>query len=811
MLAGMSKVTPMLQQWLDCKQEAEGMILLFRLGDFYEAFEEDARTLASLLGLTLTHRGDIPMAGIPCHTVEGYIDRLIEQGKRVAIAEQIGETDKGLMQRAITRVITPSSWMSKRNEAWSSLLVSMTQIGTLYGYAILDLATSEFRATEFLSKEELWNELARVHPQEGIVPESFARRHPDLCTENTSMRTFSTTYAPTDTYAFLTSHFSTTHLDQFGFRGMTAAVHAAGLLLYYVHHVMRQPITSIQNLSPYVLEGTLGIDRATLRHLELTETQSDRGSTLFSVLNETCTIMGTRKLRQWIHRPLAQTLPIRERLDAVEGLFQADRMRLQLRERLKEIQDIERLMSRVSSQQASPRDVLALACSLQGVQPIRSALQELTPSLFVRLRDSLPDLDGLASHVREALVEEPPIRIGEGPLFRAGYHPHLDTLYQKVYDQKGWLLEYQARLKAETGIKNLRVTYNKVFGYAIEISKGQAHLAPPSLQRRQTLTQAERFISAELKQYEEEGLRAEGEVLALEKELCAALQEMILSHRALILQAAQVLADLDVLQSLAEIARRHGYVKPTIDESFRIEILEGRHPIVERHLPEGQFIPNDFFLGQSHGQIILLTGPNMAGKSTYMRQVALLIVMAQMGSFVPASCARIGWVDRLFTRIGAGDDVARGLSTFMVEMSETASILRHMTSRSLIVLDEMGRGTSTYDGLAIAWAVMEHLLDTEGPKPKTLFATHYAELTDLAQTEADIRNYHAAVEEQGGNITFLHRIRSGASARSYGIHVAQLAGLPPRVIHRANEILKRLEPKKTKLGERRAAEQLLLF
>jgi len=804
--------TPMMQQWHQCKQQAEGQLLLFRMGDFYEAFYDDAVMLSQILEVTLTKRGEVPMSGIPWHSAEGYLQRLIEQGLRVAIAEQIEDPKqtKGLVKREIVRVVTPGTWMGSQEQKQGQYITALCQVGSCFGLACLDMTTAIFHAMELDHESDLVNELYRLGPKEVIATQNALARHASLLPEGVSC-------LPLPPYIFehefasktLTDHFKVPHLDGFGLKGMVAAVNAAGALLHYVQHTLHLGTDHIISLSPYSLTDVMGLDRTTLRNLELVESPTKGNATLLSTLDQTMTAMGGRLLREWVQRPSLNLDEILHRQQGIELLIYSDTTRAKLRSDLRPIQDLERLITKVMSQLATPRDLKALSASLLGVPQLAAALQDFSAPILQQQCHLLGDHQALVQMLEHALVEEPPARLGEGRIFRAGYHPQLDELAQLTTDSKSWLATYQAKIKEATGIRNLKITFNKVFGYTIEVSKGQAHLAPADFERRQTLANAERFVTPELKYYEHRVLTAEEEILQLEKQLWHQLCVQVCQHHTTILQTARALACIDTLQALAEVARKYDYVRPSLDRTGRLHIEGGRHPVIEQVLDHQCFIPNDTTLGEQHS-MLLITGPNMAGKSTYMRQTALIVVMAQMGSFVPAKRAHIGLVDRIFTRIGASDDLARGQSTFMVEMSETAHILRHASSRSLVLLDEIGRGTSTYDGVAIAWAVAEYLLMTEHQRAKTLFATHYWELTELAKQFPQVSNAHAAVDETGGKISFQHRILPGIAERSYGIHVAQLAGIPLSVIKRAQEILKRLEPKKAK-PHAPSAEQLLLF
>ncbi len=789
----------MMQQWQACKESAKDAVLLFRMGDFYEAFHEDAEIMARALDITLTKRGGISMAGVPWHTCETYIDRLVAKGFRVAVAEQMEDPKqaKGIVKREVVRFITPGTVINLPDTA-NNFIASIAQVGSIFGLAFLDLTTATFQVIEFEDTRELLSELYRLRPSEVLSLEAFQKKHDALLDElDGAVLSIGANwqFEHKAAYAYLTNHFQVHHLDGFGLKGMVAAINAAGGLLAYIHDDLNLPITHIRDIKPFSTDELLSLDRVSQRNLELTE--SLHGSprhTLMGVLDQTYTPMGKRLLRQWIKRPLLEVKEINARLDAVEAYYYAPEELAELRQQLRGVRDLERLMMRIVAGYATPRDLQALGVSLEQCDPIRKLPSEIFE---------------LAHTLQEALNEEPPVRISEGKIFRDGYHAELDELRGLTKGGKEWLARYQTKIKEETGIKNLKVSFNKVFGYYIEVSKGQADLMPDTFQRRQTLVNSERFISPILKEYETKVLSAEERIHTLEQTLFQALREKAAAFEKSVFEIASEIARLDVLASLAVVAKRQDYCRPLIDTSDALHFEEGRHPVVESANKE-MFIPNETTLDHKE-RLMLITGPNMAGKSTYIRQVALIVIMAQMGSFVPCTKAHIGVIDKIFTRIGASDDLSRGQSTFMVEMSETANILNNVSSRSLVILDEIGRGTSTYDGVAIAWAVAEHLLTTHA---KTLFATHYWELTDLERAFEGAVNYHATVQEERDEIVFMHKIARGGTDRSYGIHVARLAGLPLSVIGRANEILKKLETRKEnlkRLKKESHEKQLTLF
>lgn len=798
----------MMEQWHTCKKAAKDAVLLFRMGDFYEAFYEDAEVLAEALDLTLTKRQETPMAGIPWHASEAYVDRLVAKGFRVAIAEQTEDPKlaKGLVKREIVRFITPGTVINLQDTA-NNFIAAIDQVGSVFGLAFLDLTTSTFQVVEFENTKDLLSELYRLQPSEILTAEKFQKKHEALLKELDHVavsKAASWLFEHKTAYAYLANHFRVHLLDGFGLKGMVAAINAAGGLLAYIHEELSLPIQHIRSITPFSPCESLSLDRISQKNLELTESLHDGGkkSSLMGALDQTYTPMGKRLLRQWIKRPLVDITKIHERLDAVETFYHDPQTLAAVRQGLKPIRDLERLMMRVVSGYATPRDLLALGSSLEQIGPIKEALGKMAPEKLVELKE-------LSQELKDALIEEPPVRITEGKIFRDGYHAELDELRNLTKNGKEWLARYQTKLKEETGIKTLKVSFNKIFGYYIEVSKGQAHLMPETFQRRQTLVNSERFISPLLKEYETKVFSAEERIHSLEQVLFQQLREKAASVEKPVFESAQAIAQIDVLASLALVAKQEGYCRPEVDQSNTLHLVEGRHPVVEAARKE-RFIPNDTFLDHKE-RLMLITGPNMAGKSTYIRQVALIVIMAQMGSFVPCTKAHIGIIDKIFTRIGANDDLSRGQSTFMVEMSETANILHNISSRSLVILDEIGRGTSTYDGVAIAWSVAEHLLKVQA---KTLFATHYWELTDLEAIFDAAVNYHASVQEDSDQIIFMHKIKRGGTDRSYGIHVARLAGLPLSVIGRAQEILKKLESRK-ETGKRIKKEiqekQLTLF
>jgi len=797
----------MMQQWHACKKVATDAVLFFRMGDFYEAFYDDAVLLARELELTLTKRQDIPMSGVPIHTCEGYIDRLVAKGYRVAVAEQMEDPrkTKGIVKREVVRVVTPGTVISSGllSDKNNNYIASTTRVGAIYGLAFLDLTTSEFRVIEFEQEQDLLNELFRIHPAECIAPQRFRDKHKPLFQDLHKSYEYLLTeiedwrYDHQIAHDTLINHFKVHGLDGFGLRGMVAAINAAGALLNYIHDHLSLPIDHIREIQPYTTAHYMAIDRSTQRHLELTESIQDgsRKNTLLAILDHTRTPMGGRLLRQWVKQPLLDIAAIQQRQEAVQAFLNHPQQLAQVTTLLDQVRDLERLIMRISSGYASPRDLNALKTSLQPLPALKLALQPLTLTspLLLQEEKSLEPQPELIHLIERAIVDEPPVRISDGKIFRDGFHRELDELREISRDSKSWIARYQTQLKDSTGIKTLKVGYTKMFGYYIEVSKGQSERMPNSFERRQTLVNAERYITPELKDYESKVLTAEERIGGLETELFNALRLEVSKYAESIQRTARALSKIDCLASLAEIARQQDYCRPIIDESGVLEIIAGRHPVIEAANFGEKFVPNDTLLDDDASRLLLITGPNMAGKSTYIRQVALIAILAQIGSFVPAKSCQMGLIDKVFSRIGASDDLARGQSTFMVEMTETANILNNATSRSLVILDEIGRGTSTYDGISIAWAVAEYLLTTDGRLAKTLFATHYWELTKLEEKVPGAVNYHVAVHESEDNIVFLRKIMRGGTEKSFGIHVARLAGLPATTLARAKEILVHLE------------------
>lgn len=772
----------MMLQWQECKKRAKDALLLFRLGDFYEAFENDAAVISKELDLVLTKRQETPMAGIPAHTCEGYIDKLVAKGFRVAIAEQMEDPaqTKGLVKREIVRIVTPGTLINSHllSDKSHNFLASVAELNAIHGLALLDLSTADFRVMEFENEQELHQELSKLKPKEILVSEKSRKNFSeDAVLQVREVWYFDHRIACEK----LLKHFQVHTLDGFGLKGMTAAINAAGALFAYVKDDLNLTLDHIKAIRLEHSASYMGIDATAQRHLELSEPLHEKGQTLLTFIDQTATPMGGRLMKEWLLHPLLSPAEIHKRQDRVEEFFSRPELSSQLKERLKEVRDLERLIMRIETGYASPRDLVGLRFSLEPI-----------PAIAKFTGKNLPDLSFITTKIRSALTETPPLRLSEGGIFKTGYHAELDELRALKSDSQSWMIKYQTELREKTFIKTLKVGYTHAFGYYIEVSRGQSDKMPDTFQRRQTLVNSERFISPELKEYEHKILTAESRIAALETELFSSLRREISAHAADIRQAAREIGEIDCFVSLASIARKYQYTRPIVDATDKLVIEEGRHPVIEASLLGETFIPNDVLLDDYKNRLLLITGPNMAGKSTYIRQVALMTILAQMGSFVPAKQAHIGIVDKLFSRIGASDDLSRGQSTFMVEMSETANILNNATSRSLVILDEIGRGTSTYDGIAIAWAVAEYLLTAKGKRAKTLFATHYWELTRLEQEIPGAINFNVAVHESEKGIVFLRKIIRGGTDKSYGIHVAKLAGLPHPVIKRAQEMLLKL-------------------
>ncbi len=799
-------LTPMMRQYREAKAAIPpDAVLLFRLGDFYEEFFEDAERVSSVLELTLTKRQGVPMCGFPYHALENYLPRLVAAGVKVAIAEQMEDPKlaQGIVKRQVTRIITPGTIIDNAllNPTCNNYLTALVSGRDRSALASLDISTGEFRVTETDSPEKLRTELDRLNTRECVISHKLAAefrandswpetRNKILWTELDSEE-----FETERSESFLKEHFQVATLDGFGCRDLPLAVAAAGAVLRYATENLRQDATHINRLELYSLDHSLELDSISQRNLELVETMfgSGKNGSLLGVLDHTVTPMGGRRLRGWVLRPLCDHDAIVARLDAVEQ-FTLDPLTLaELRETIGVVRDLERIVGRLNVGSAGPRDLQTLSASLSVLPGVKTLLGVFAAPLLEQLNSRIELFPELTARIDDAIADETPALLADGGVIRPGYSPQLDELRAAATDGKSWLSQIQQREQERTGIKSLKVKFNSVFGYYIEVSKANLAAVPEDYIRKQTLVNAERFITPELKELESKILGSEEKARALEYQLFQELREYVLGFTAKIQNAADVLAEVDALSSLAECARLHHYCRPRIFEDDRLIIRGGRHPVLDALLGAENFVPNDCLLDGDRNRMMIITGPNMAGKSTYIRQTALLVIMAQMGSFIPAESAEIGLVDRIFTRVGAADDLARGQSTFMVEMVETANILNHVTPKSLVILDEIGRGTSTFDGLSIAWAVAEFLHDDPQCRCRTQFATHYHELTELAQTRRGVNNYNVAVKEYGDQIIFLRQIVPGASDRSYGIHVAKLAGIPAPVIERANVILELLE------------------
>jgi DNA mismatch repair protein MutS len=813
--------TPIRQQYLDIKRKYPDSILFFRLGDFYETFDQDAEITARELDIVLTSRGvakgtRIPMAGIPYHAVDNYLARLIEKGYHVAICEQVGDQPaKGIFPREVVRVVTPGTVIepgmlsSDKNNYLAGITVQENKAGIAYA----DITTGEFAVTEIQGEDILGllrAELMRLRPAEILLPEGLDLANELLghLTRWPSWRFESGRCSDT-----LMKHLQSGSLDGFGLRGMHLAIRSAGAVLQYLQETQPGALKLLAGISTYSLDDFMTLDAATRRNLELTETIRDgkvEGS-LLSVLDHTVTPMGKRLLRQWVSKPLLDLKRIQKRQEGVRCLVENGMLRAELRAALKPLADLERLINRALSGSALPRDLVAIRSTLAGLP----AVLALFPDNDHPLASALKRLHLCSSEhaLLEAAIEaDPPATLANTGVIRPGYSAELDGVLESSRHAREWIANLEKVERDRTGIKTLKVGYNKVFGYYIEITRSNAEMAPDNYIRKQTLVNAERYITPEMKEYETLVLNAEDRIREIEVRLFKGICSQLGAASRPVLETARSLAELDVLASLAETAARHSYICPAVSADSVLDIRDGRHPVVEHGRLDGRFVPNDAMFEE--GELVrIITGPNMSGKSTFLRQVALIVLMAQMGSFVPVTSASIGLVDRIFTRIGAQDEIHAGQSTFMVEMIETANILHHATARSLLILDEIGRGTSTYDGVSIAWAVVEYIHNHPGLRARTLFATHYHELTQLAELLPGVRNYNVAVTESEGKVVFLHKIVAGGADRSYGIHVGQLAGLPRPVIQRASEILKQLETSSGKAVriDPEASQQMALF
>ena len=804
----MAEYTPMMQKYLETKEEYRDCILFYRLGDFYEMFFDDAVTVSRELELTLTGKDcgmpeRAPMCGVPYHAVDTYLNRLVSKGYKVAICDQVEDpkTAKGLVRREVTRIVTPGTNLDTAalDAGKNNYLMAVICLSGRYGAAAADITTGAFFVTEMEDTRSLLDEIHRYAPAEIIANASFSMCGIDL--EDLRSRLGISLFQLDDWYLDeamcrqeLLDQFHVGSVSGLGLSDYTNGCLAAGALLRYLKETQKSELSNLTSIHPYQTGRFMVLDSFTMRNLELCETMREKrkkGSLLW-VLDKTRTAMGARMLRSFIEQPLINKEEIDERLDAIDELNANAIVREELREYLGPVYDLERLISRVSYHSASPRDLVALGKSLEMISPIKMILESMQAPLLIRLRDELDELRDISGLIERSIVEDPPMLVRDGGFIRQGYHEEVDRLRSASTEGKSWLAQLEQKEREQTGIKNLKIKYNKVFGYYLEVTNSYKDLVPSSWQRKQTLTGAERYITPELKELEDTILGAEDKLSSLEYHLFTEIRDIIAENMVRIQKTAQALAGLDVFSALAYVAERNRYVRPAINRKGIIDIQDGRHPVVEKMMSNDLFIPNDTYLDNGKKRISIITGPNMAGKSTYMRQSALIVLMAQIGSFVPARKARIGICDRIFTRVGASDDLASGQSTFMVEMTEVANILRCATRDSLLILDEIGRGTSTYDGLGIAWAVVEHISNPRLLGAKTLFATHYHELTELEGKLDSVNNYCVAVKEKGEDIVFLRKIIPGGADKSYGIQVARLAGVPQTIIERAKELVEEL-------------------
>ena len=801
-----TKLTPMMLQYQEVKSGVpKDALLLFRMGDFYEMFFEDAVLGSKLLDITLTKRQGTAMCGIPHHALDNYLPKIIEEGVKVAIADQVEDPKqaKGIVRREVTRIITPGTVIdaSALKPTQNNFLAALTEYKEKFGFAWLDISTGEFQLTELDSMDELENELCRLNIRECIISESQEKKWQEGENKPTLMSDIIWTSVDdwifdfNSAESFLKQSFKVASLDGFGCRDLKVAVSAAGAALYYSSENLKNDTDHITSIKTYFTTDYMVLDASTRRNLEITE--SSKGSrkepTLIRVLDKTCTPMGGRMLREWLLSPLYNKSAILERFDAVDDFKYEPLSLAEFQEMLSVVKDLERIVGRLNIGNSNARDLVALLNSLEIIPGLKMLLSEYENVLVGKLNSQIQCFPEITALIENAIIEEPPTTITDGGIIKDNFNEELDVFRKASREGKSWIASLQAKEQENTGIKSLKIKYNKVFGYYIEVTKSNLDAIPEHYIRKQTLVNAERFITPELKEVESKVLGADDKAKALEYEIFQKIRTEIVKYNEQLKSTASAIAQVDALASLAEAARINNYTRPHISDGSIVKIKGGRHPVLDVTMIEERFVPNDTLLDSKNNKVIIITGPNMAGKSTYIRQVALLVLMAQAGSFIPADDAEIGIVDRIFTRVGASDDLSRGQSTFMVEMVETANILAHATDKSLVIMDEIGRGTSTFDGLSIAWAVAEYLHNTPGAQAKTLFATHYHELTELALTCKGVKNYNVAVKEYGDDVVFLRQIIPGAADKSYGIYVAKLAGLPKDVVDRAKEILDNLE------------------
>ena len=802
------ELTPMMKQYMQTKEEYKDCILFYRLGDFYEMFFDDALTASKELEITLTGKNcgleeRAPMCGIPYHAVDSYLNRLVSKGYKVAICEQVEDpkTATGIVKREVIRVVTPGTNLDTQglDETKNNYIMCIVYMADRYGLSVADVTTGEYLVTELDSQTKLMDELYKFMPSEIVCNEAFYMSGLDL--DDLKNRLHMAIYSLEAWYfddalcrETLQEHFKVASLEGIGLSDYECGMIASGALLKYLEETQKNSLSHMSRLTRYATGNYMVLDSATRRNLELVETlreKQKRGSLLW-VLDKTKTAMGARTLRKYVEQPLIDKKSIVKRLDAVAELKDNAICREEIREYLNPVYDLERLVGKITYQSANPRDLIAFQSSLSMLPSVKCILKDMESDLLKEIYEELDPLEELCDLVGRAIQEEPPLAMKEGGIIKDGYNEEVDRLRKAKSEGKNWLADLETKEREKTGIKNLRIRYNKVFGYYLEVTNSFKDLVPDYYTRKQTLANAERYIIPELKELEDTILGAEDKLCALEYELYCEVRNTIAAELTRIQRTAKAVAKLDVIASLALVAERNNYVRPKINEKGVIDIRDGRHPVVEKMIPNDMFIANDTYLDDKKQRISIITGPNMAGKSTYMRQAALIVLMAQLGSFVPASSANIGLVDRIFTRVGASDDLASGQSTFMVEMNEVANILRNATSKSLLILDEIGRGTSTFDGLSIAWAVVEYISNSKLLGAKTLFATHYHELTELEGKISNVNNYCIAVKEKGDDIVFLRKIVKGGADKSYGIQVAKLAGVPDPVINRAKEIVEEL-------------------
>lgn len=804
----MEKLSPMMEQYVQTKEQYKDCILFYRLGDFYEMFFDDAKLVSKELELTLTGKEcglaeRAPMCGVPHHAVDVYLNRLVEKGYKVAIAEQMEDPKlaKGLVKREVIRIVTPGTNMSDTalDEAKNNYLMSISYTGIGYGVSAADITTGVFKATHMTSVEKVIDEVNKLQPAEIIYQDSFIESGIDIDSLadklSISLSLAPSHYFDVDTcVSTIKRQFNVLSMEGLGLKDYPEMILSCGAMLQYLHDTQMNTLNHINHLEIYSVDNFLILDSATRRNLELTETMRDKqkkGSLLW-VLDKTKTAMGARLLREYVEQPLMDKQAIEDRYDSIEALNNELITREEIREYLNSIYDLERLMTRITLNTANPRDMLAFKNSIRYLPDIKLQLRVLESKRFNEIADDLDELTDIYDMLEAAIIDEPPITIKEGGIFREGYSTELDRLKVAKSECKNWLAELENQEREATGIKNLRIKYNKVFGYYFEVTNSFKNMVPDYFIRKQTLTNAERYTTEKLDDLSNTILGAEDKLYGLEYDMYVELRNNVGSQITRVQKVARYIAEIDALASLSYVAQKYNYTRPTINEEGVIDIKLGRHPVVEKMLGDDSFVANDTYLNNFESRISIITGPNMAGKSTYMRQTALIVLMAQMGSFVPAQSANIGLCDRIFTRVGASDDLASGQSTFMIEMNEVANILRNATSDSLLILDEIGRGTSTFDGLSIAWAVVEYIADKDMLGAKTLFATHYHELTELEGKLSSVNNYCIAVNESGKDIVFLRKIIRGGADRSYGIQVARLAGVPENVLKRAEEICNKL-------------------